>query len=84
MPVRLRENQYPKGHPFRESTNARIRRLRRKDVLAARPVLELTEKSNISRVNDLPHLSFAGSPTEQLFVVGSDARKDHSWQKQIC
>lgn len=69
VPVRLRENQYPKDHPFRESTNARIRRLRHQDVLAQ--FVELTE-NNISRVEAYRELR--GSPTRTTFV-GSDARK---------
>src|SRR6266545_3350584 len=68
VPVRLREDQYPAGHPFRDSTNARLRRLRRQDVFAEFGAIV---EANVERVAALHQLRVNGSSAS---VVSADAR----------
>lgn len=69
VPVRLRENQYPAGHPFRDSTNARMLRLRRQDVFAE---FESIVEDNIDRIRALAHMRQDGASAS---VVSTDARR---------
>jgi DNA modification methylase len=68
VPVRLRQDQYPKGHPFRDSANRRLQRLRRQNVLADFLVVA---ESNIRRVEAL-HTLRQGDSNASL--VSTDAR----------
>lgn len=68
VPVRLREDQYPDGHPFREPTNARLRRLRRQDVSAE---FEAIVAANIERVDALNRIR---GDRVSAAVVATDAR----------
>jgi tRNA G10 N-methylase Trm11 len=69
VPVRLRENQYPAGHPFRDSSNARLRKLRRQDVFAEFGTIV---ENNIDRVEAFHRMRVDGGSAS---VVGTDARK---------
>lgn len=69
VPVRLRHNQYPTGHPFHESTNARLRKLHHKDVFAE---YEAIVASNIARVAELVRLRSDGTTAS---IISTDARK---------
>lgn len=69
VPVRLRENQYPVGHAFREATNARLRRLKRQDVFAEFAAIGA---QNIRRMSELKRLQ----PSRmKVGVVDGDARR---------
>lgn len=68
VPVRLRKDQYPPGHPLREASNATLRRLRRQDVFSE---FSTIAHSNISRVEAYRTLR---KPQGSGRVVGSDAR----------
>jgi DNA modification methylase len=68
VPVRLRENQYPAGHPFRESTNARLRKLRRQNVFAE---FETIVETNIERVAAFRRMRVDGASAR---VISADAR----------
>jgi len=69
VPVRLRENQYPAGHPFRDSTNVRLRRLRRQDVFAE--FVSIVE-GNVARLAALQKMRVDGASAA---VVSKDARR---------
>jgi hypothetical protein len=67
VPVRLRTDQYPEGHPLRERTAARLRRLKRVNVSATfREVAE----ANADRMRAL----YDDCPSAAASVVCSDAR----------
>jgi DNA modification methylase len=70
VPVRLRYDQYPPGHPFRESMNARVTSLKRQDVFAT---FEMIAIANIRRLAALKQMlrsnDYKGS------VIGVDARQ---------
>jgi hypothetical protein len=53
VPVRLRKNQYPKSHPFRNGTNARIQKLRRQDVFSE---FRAVTEANIKRLEEFQTL----------------------------
>lgn len=69
VPVRLRENQYPAGHAFRESANARLRQLRRQDVLQD---FAIVAGANIARARSLRAML---KDTVSASIVGTDARR---------
>ncbi len=69
VPVRLRENQYPRGHPFREPTNARLKKLRRQDVYTE---FNSIVDSNIARLSILARLR---RDRASASVVSADARR---------
>jgi len=69
VPVRLRENQYHVGHPFRDSSNARLRKLRRQDVFAE---FASIVEDNIERVSALRRMRVEGASAS---VVSADARR---------
>jgi DNA modification methylase len=68
VPVRLRKDQYPTGHPFRETTNIRLRRLRRQDVYQ---VFAEVVEANLGRMDALQRLADADVGAS---IVASDAR----------
>jgi DNA modification methylase len=68
VPVRLRKDQYPRAHPFREMMNARLTRLRRQDVFSE--FRKLTE-TNILRLEEFRALRDSGVDAS---VTSSDAR----------
>lgn len=69
VPVRLQENQYPKGHAFRESANARMRQLRRQNVFAE---FEQVVDANIERIKAFRGLRTNGVSAS---LAGVDARR---------
>lgn len=69
VPVRLRANQYPVGHPFRDSSNTRLRKLRRQDVYAE---FASIVEANLERVCALRRMRVAGASAS---VVSVDARR---------
>ena len=69
VPVRLREDQYPKGHWLRVKTSQRIRRLRRVNVIKE---FERVVSANLERVARLSNQHSNGAAVQ---VVSSDARR---------
>jgi hypothetical protein len=69
VPVRLREDQYPPGHPFFKATRARLTRLRRQDIYQDFAAVTAT---NLERTAALQSLRI-GSVSAAL--VGADARR---------
>ena len=69
VPVRLQENQYPIGHAFRESANARMRRLRRQNVFAE---FGRVVEANIDRVEAFRGLRTSSASAS---LAGVDARR---------
>jgi len=67
VPVRLRSGQYPEGHKLREKTDARLRRLRRINVLNVFSEIAIT---NIRRMESLTHHRLDC----QAHVISPDAR----------
>lgn len=68
VPVRLREDQYPKGHWLRSTTSRRLRSLRRANVIRE---FEQVVFANVSRVGDFVRHR-PGEAVAQ--IVSSDAR----------
>jgi hypothetical protein len=67
VPVRLREGQYPPGHPLREKSDQVLRKLRKFDVIA---IFEKILMQNISRLQRIDSIA----PQLKLNLVSNDAR----------
>ena len=68
VPVRQKENQYPAGHGLRDSSNSRLRRLRRQDVISE---FSAIVEANLSRLTALRRMRVAGGSAS---VIATDAR----------
>jgi SAM-dependent methyltransferase len=68
VPVRLRHNQYPSGHSFREKTNARMRQLRKQNVYG---LFESVVRENVERLRTAQALCPLGIAAR---VIDADAR----------
>ena len=68
VPVRLRKDHYPKGHAFNEPLNARLRRLRRQDVIG---VFGDVAKENVHKLRLMQSIRVPGTVGS---VEGADAR----------